>query len=301
MVTDLTTRKLVFSDLVLFVTAVELGGLAAAARRLGIQKASASRQLQRLERMLGCHLVHRSGKRFSLSEEGRTLLPHATRAIQEIDEAVGSLRTKGGMLSGPFRIAAPYHYGRTVIGPLLPRFMKLHPELEITLHLGSRAVDLMRDEADLAIRVGAPGSPELIVRKIGDDTIILCASPPYLAASAPIENPADLAAHPLLDFRVGSGARDLDLIGPTGEHRIRAKPMLQSNEPSILIEAALQGAGVVIAPMTFAKLHLENGELERVLPDWTDAPRDINAIYAPGRGRSAKVRAFLDFLVRALA
>ena len=175
--------------------------------------------------------------------------------------------------------------------------MAMHPELALSLNLGSRPVDLMKDEADLAIRIGPPGSDSLVARLLSRETIILCASPTYLARSGPLDHPEDLAPHRILHF---TAEPRLELIGPKGTKDLTITPVLRSNEPEILIQAARQHVGVAVVSRSFIGESLASGELVRVLPEWSLPTRDVNALYAPGRGQSPKVRVFLDFLVEAL-
>jgi LysR family transcriptional regulator for bpeEF and oprC len=301
MVPEITTQGIELSDLRVFAKAAELSGLAVAARWLGLPKASASRHLQRLEAALGHRLVHRNGRRFVLTEEGRAFLARAQQVLADLEEAVGALRAPGGPLRGILRVAAPHNYGRRVIGPLLPRFMAQHPALSVSLELGSRRADLLNEEADLAIRVGSAGAESLILRRLTVEQIVLCAAPSYCQALPQIEHLADLARHRMLDFRLDPLARDVEATSDHGIERVTISPVLRSNEPEVLVEAARQGAGIAIAPISFVADDFKQGLLVPILPQWRLASREINALYAPGRGQSPKVRAFLDFLVGALA
>src|SRR5450432_2007242 len=158
MVTKSTTVSPEISDLRLLATAEELGGLSAAARQLGIPKASATRQLQRLEGVVGHPLACRNARRFSITEAGKALLREARPAIDAIDNAVSALRESGNALSGTLRIAGPASIGHTVLADVLPDFMRAHPDVRVSLDLGGRKVDLLADEADMAVRAGAHGS-----------------------------------------------------------------------------------------------------------------------------------------------
>lgn len=301
MVVDNETKGITLSDMRLLMKAAELGGLASAARVLGIPKASATRQLQRLEQVVGSRLIHRTGRRFALTEEGRALLPYAQRGVAALEDGVRHLREQHGPLSGELRIAAPYTYGRKVLGPMMPLFHREHPGLLITLSLGSSHVDLLADAADIAVRIGDPGGGELIARKLSVETFVLCASSAYLSSAAPLTRPADLAVHPFVDLRTNALAGDIKLEGPSGERRVSVKPVLRSNEPEVVIQAVLAGMGIAIVPRSMTPEFFAAGLLTQVLPDWVPPPRDVNALYAPGRGGAPKIRAFLDFLVRELA
>jgi LysR family transcriptional regulator, regulator for bpeEF and oprC len=300
MVSKLSIEDVNLGDLRLFAKAAELSGLAAAARVLGLPKASATRQLQRLETVMGRRLIHRDGRRFALTEDGRLLLPYAARVLADIDESMQALRAHGAPLTGTLRIASPYTYGRKVIGPKIARFMALHPALTIALNLSSSPVDLLRDEADVAIRIGATGSNNTIVRQLSRVTFVLCASPGYLARASRLAEVEDLYNHAVLDIRTESSPTSMDLIGQDQLQRLRLTPALTSNEPEVLIQAALQHRGIAVVARAFADEHFVTGALVHVLPGWSPPSRDVNALYAPGRGQSPKVRAFLDFLIAEL-
>jgi len=198
------TPDIALSDLRLLLQAVELGSLAALARASAQSKASVTRRLQRLESAIGQRLLHRGAGRFALTEEGRDLLLKVSAPVATIEEALNGLVDVTRAIEGRLRIAAPTTFGRSVIAPMLPEFMERHPAVTIELDLSSRRVDLLADEADVAIRVGDPGSDTLAARRLARDRVLLCASPNYLRARAPLRTLHDLARHDLLDFRHNS-------------------------------------------------------------------------------------------------
>ncbi len=296
----MTINDVNLMDLRLLSKAVELGSLASAARVLAIPKASATRQLQRLEKVLNCRLVQRGGRRFILTEEGQALLPRFRVGLAAIDDAMKVALPKPGPPSGVLRIAAPYSYGRKVLSPRLPRFMAQYPALDIVLILGSQHADLLADETDVAIRVGTTGPDNLIVRRLSKEEFALYASPTYLAG-APLGDIDDLPKHRFLSFRTGPAAASVVLERNGATRRLAVRPVLRSNEPDVLIQAAANHVGVAILPCSLVEDLLTEGRLVIPLPEWRPAPWDVNAIFAPGRGETPKVRAFLDFLVEDFA
>ncbi len=292
-----TTKDVSLTDLKLFARAHELGSLAAAARALNLPKASATRQLQRLESALGQRLLHRGGGRFAATEEGRELLLKLVEPIAAIDEALAALASPGAHLAGRLRIAAPYNFGRTTIAPRLPPFLARHPGVVVSLELSSRPVDLLADEADIAVRVGNPHGDRLVARRLATDRLLLCAAPSWLTAHPAPSTPQDLAAHRLLDFRPEPLSGGFTLTGANGRtERIAAPVVLRSNEPDVLVQAARRCAGVALVPRSFAEADLKAGTLVALLERWELPTLDINALYAPGRRHSPRIRAFLDHL-----
>ena len=290
-------NDLQLADVRFFATAAEKGSLATAAMALDVPKASASRQLQRLEATLGRSLLHRGAGRFALTDEGRTFLPLAHRMLSTMDEVVVELRSQGGPLKGSLRISAPYKFGRTQIAPCIAPFLALNPEVDITLDLDSRRVDLLADEADLAVRIGDVREDSLVARLIATEKVVLCASPAYLAANDKPVVVEDLSAHRLLVMGSAGHSKELTLPCQGRKQKIAGKVALRSNEPSVLAEAARHGAGIAFLPVGYVSYELHSGVLVEVLPALDLMPANINAVYAPGRRQSRKVRAFLDFLI----
>jgi len=297
MVTKATTVSPEMSDLRLLATAEELGGLSAAARKLGIPKASATRQLQRLEAVVGHPLARRNGRKFSISEAGRALLLDARPAVEAIDNAVSALRESGGALSGTLRIAAPFSIGCTVLADVLPDFMRAHPDVRVSLDLGSRKVDLLADEADIAVRVGAHGSDHLVVRPLFTERVILCASPRYLAGMAAPTSAKALARYRLLDFRAAPATRELELTRGRKSVVVRITPVFTVNDPEPLRRIAEAGGGIAVMPRSFVEDALTSGALVEVLPGWSLRTATINAVYRVELGRSHNVRAFVDHMI----
>lgn len=291
------SKDLLISDVRLFTTAISGGSLAAGAEILSLPRASATRAMQRLEAALGRSLLHRNTGRFVLTEEGRIFLPSAQRMLDSMDQAMAELCLRGGPLKGSLRISAPYKFGCTQIAPCISDFLCLHPDIEITLELGNRRVDLLNDEADLAVRTGAVGGDSLVSRPLAKEQIILCASPSYLTVRGLPELPEDLASHSLLTRGSNGQPPGLTLICRNQTYRIAGNVVLRSNEAEVLMESAIRGVGIAHLPLSSVETEIETGALVAVLPQLDLMPESINAVYAVGRRQSRKVRAFLDFLI----
>ena len=300
MIPTAMTDALDLGDMRLFLRAAQLSSLSGAGRALGIPRASASRQLQRLEAALNCRLVHRDARSFVLTEEGRTFLPIIQRMFDGLDEAVEAVVGKNGKLNGHLRVTAAYSYGHTVLMPVVASFAKRHPGLAISVELGSRHADLVRDEADIAIRIGDAGSEDLIARRLGSEVMILVAAPAYLDDGPAIEEAADLATRSLLDYRPGTASRDLELFDGSRRESVHITPSFRSNDPSLLVKAASAGLGIAVVPHSLAAANLGDGTLRRVLPRYRSLQLDVHALYAPGRRNSRKIRLFLDHLTLAI-
>lgn len=294
-------NELQLDDVRFFAAAANKGSLVTAAIALNVPKSSASRQLKRLESALGQSLLHRGAGRFALTDEGRNFLPLAQRMLSTIDEALDEviveLRSKRDSLKGSLRIVAPQKIGITRLTPCIALFLALNPDVDITLDLHSRQVDFLADEADIAVRIGDFENSSLVSHLIETEQVVLCASAAYLAANGRPVQVNDLSAHRLLVLGSGGHAGKFTLPLQGRKQNITCKVALRCNEPSVLVEAARNGAGIAVVPIGYVSYELHSGALVKVLPDLELLPESINAVYAPGRRQCPKVRAFLDFFI----
>lgn len=287
------------ADVRLFIKAVELGGLMPAAEVLDVPKASASRQLQRLEANVGHVLLHRGAARFELTEEGRQFWGTAVELLTAVDRAMSNISTDARALTGRLRIAAPAYVGRKFLVRHVSDFMALHPQLQLSVELGNDRIDLFRDEADVMLRFGRDGCEELVARQIACVPMRLCASSKYLDGRSAIVTLSDLAGHAFLCN--GGHRRAGEMLLPTVGHprSVVAGSVLYSNDPEILLDLACGGRGIALLPDTLAEPALQRGELVAVLPSLPLADADLNLVYLPGRRNSRKIKAIVDYLLAA--
>jgi DNA-binding transcriptional LysR family regulator len=291
-----------FDDMTTFVRAVEAGSFSGAARRLGLAKSIVSRRIAALETRLGARLFNRNTRRLSLTEVGVAYADRARQILDDIaeaDEIAGRLQ---GALSGRLSVAAPMSFGLRHLSGAIAAFLSVHPGLEIDLDLNDRTVDLVSEGRDLAIRFGDLPDSSLIARRLGPSRQVICASPAYLAARGTPQTPAALADHDCLiysnrppselwRFRVG----DAWQAPPLGPRRLSA------NNGESLLDAAIAGLGLTVLPTFIAGDAVAAGDLLVVLGDYALASTSIYAVWPPNRRLSAKVRAFVDFLVERCA
>lgn len=287
------------ADVRLFIKAVELGGLTLAADAMAVPKASASRQLQRLEASVGHVLLHRGAARFALTEEGRQFFETAVDMLRAVDRAMSSLHSDDRALTGRLRIAASTHAGRQFLAAHLPGFMAAHPQLQLSLELGNGHVDLFRDEADVVLRLGREGCDELVARRLATVPMLLCASPAYLARSRAIVTLSDLAGHAFLTGRAHRRAGEMTVPTMGPPRSVPAGTVLHCNDPELLLALARTDRGIALVPAALAAVALEQGDVVAVLPFVPLADEEINLVFLPGRRNSRKIRAFVEYLLDA--
>jgi DNA-binding transcriptional LysR family regulator len=285
------------SDVRLFTKAAQLGGLTPAADLLNVPKASASRQLQRLEATVGHQLLHRGSARFALTDEGREFLVAAQHVLTILDDVMLNLSSGGGTVTGRLRIAVPHYYGRALLTDHLPEFMAAHPQLDVVVETGRDRVDLFRDETDVAIRRGREGCDELVARHLHNEPLMLCAAPGYLARHAPLQSLADLVSHAFLTADAEGRKREIHLASVEKMHRVRVDSVCQSDDLELVLQLALSARGIALLPASLAQPQVDAGLLAPVLPALQLKPQEINLVYLPARRNSPKIKTFVDYVL----
>lgn len=278
----------------IFVRALEEGSLSAAARRLDLSPAVASRRLARLEDRLGVRLIERTSRRLAPTEAGRLVYDRAAQLLEGVEdlEAVVSRRTT--QARGLLRISAPTSFGRRRLAPLLQPFLAAQPRLTLELNLSDAFVDLMAEDVDVAVRIGGYEAENPLMHRLAPNRRVLCASPAYLAEHGAPESLDDLRRHAQLAAENQSTWR---LEGPEGPVVFRARSRVRTNSSEVARELALAGAGVALRSTWDVGDELRDGRLRVVLPQYAGSS-DV-AIFALTAGRAraeTRVRAFIDFL-----
>ena len=288
-----------FTDLRAFARIADLGSISGAGRALRMPKSSVSRSLVRLEESVGAVLVERSTRHLRLTDAGLLLQRHARRILDDVGEAENAIGGLVGAPRGDLRLSVPFTFAAGPLAPMLPGFALRYPEVRVVLSIDNRPIDLLAEEADIAIRIGPLPDSELIARRLATFALWPCASPAYLANAAPIEAPADLLAHRLIAhsdrrqrwvFRTPSG------VG----HDIEFDPGMVVPEPDVVRSMLLGNGGIGMLPDFHAANDIAAGGLVRVLPALQCGSVDVHALYPSHRSLSAKVRVFIDALVEYL-
>lgn len=283
-------------DLRLFAAILDFGGLSAAARHLGREKSSVSRDLAALEGRLGMRLLNRSTRQISLTEAGQVLLDHARRVVAEIDAAEAAIDALGEEPRGLLRVTAPYAILRFVLGPGLSAFTDRHPQLRLELDASTTVVNLIEEGFDVAIRIGDLSPSSLVVRRLRDATLILVASRAYRDQAGLPEQPSDLFRHRTLDLNRTLVSTPWTLYRAEGGSILtQAQPLLATADPGVLLDLALQGMGIATIPDIYAAPLFATGALVPVLPAYHRGIRPVQAVFPTRYQVSPKVRAFLDF------
>ena len=284
------------SEMACFAQVVDLNSFTAAARALGVPKVAVSRCIRSLESRVGAKLLTRTTRRIALTDAGAALLPYCQRVAVEVQAARSAMQPLAASRSG-LRVLADPAYGRLLLSPLLPRFLESYPDIPLEVEMSAELPAEPGEQWDVLIQNGPPRAEGLAGTSLGRPPLILCATPAYLRAHPPPEEPGQLAGHALLI--PGESVTELRLQR-AGRQTVQlpVKPRLVVNDPAVIHAAMAAGAGIGVLPEFLCRQGLAMAKIVRVLPDWTaNDLLDLHAVCDLRRARSPQVVALIDFLV----
>jgi LysR family transcriptional regulator, transcriptional activator for dmlA len=293
------------ADLGFFSALAAAGSLSGAARELGITTPAVSKRLAQMESRLKLTLVNRTTRRMSLTPEGELYLQSARRILAEIDDMAELLGVAKATPQGLLRVNATLGFGRSQIAPLISRFVRKHPQVEVQLQLSVDPPPLTEDAFDVCIRFGAPPDARVIARRIAPNRRLLCASPAYLARHGEPKLPKDLARHNCIGIRQGQEAYGVWRLssgrGGGTQEAVRVRGNLTTNDGEIAVKWALDGHGILMRAEWDIARYMASGRLVQVLPQYRTPDADIYAVVPQRHQSSARVRAFVEFVAASLA
>ena len=293
------------ADLGFFSVLASAGSLSAAARELGVTTPAVSKRLAQMEQRCGVVLVNRSTRRMSLTPEGELYLEHARRILGEIDDMEQLLGVSKATPKGLLRVNATLGFGRSHVAPLISRFVRRHPQVDVQLQLSVNPPPLTEDAFDVCIRFGPPPEARVIARHVAPNRRLLCAAPAYLARHGTPKVPQDLVRHNCIGIRQGEEAYGVWRLS-SGRGRslstetVKTRGNLSTNDGEIAVNWALDGHGVLLRAEWDIERYLKNGRLVQVLTQYHTPDADIHAVYPQRHQLSARVRAFVDFVASSL-
>lgn len=285
------------NDYALFAILVEEGSLAGAGRKLCLPRSTISRRLAALEADLGVQLIRRSTRSFSVSDLGQEFYLHCRAMLAEAEAGRDLILRQSAEPQGRIRVACPSSLLQYQLAPVVAAFLRDYPKAVVLLESTNRAVDLLREGFDIAIRVRFEPLEEsgLMLRRFGSEDQHLVCAPSCLESALP-QDPEALTGLPSLSWHPEAASHYWDLIGPGGEMRRHYHhPRFATQDMAALLAAALAGVGVVQLPGAIVRPHLASGALVELLPQWRPKSGVAHAIYPSRRGLLPVVRKFLDY------
>ncbi|RMC93440.1 LysR family transcriptional regulator [Aquitalea palustris] len=292
------------STIALFCKAAELSSFSAAAEVSGLTPASVSRAIKRLEERLGVRLFSRTTRNVRLTSEGELYWQECRQALEQIAEAERTISGHQKVPSGLLRISVGTLYANFRLLPLLHEFTATYPQIELELSLSNRVADIVEGGYDLAIRVGTPQDSRLIVHKLEDATVGIFATPAYLARHGVPQQLDDLAQHDCLQFILPTTGRPMPWIlqmpdGQPLDHQFHSRLRLLDDALGCISWGQADG-GLFQTYHFITAPAVARGELLEVMQAYGGRSRQFSITYPQNRHLSARVRAFVDFLLQRL-
>lgn len=282
-----------------FAKTVEAGSFAAAAKALGISAQMAAKHVTYLEGRIGTRLLNRTTRRQSLTEIGRAYYDRCKLVLADADWAESLADEAKGAPRGRLRINAPVTFGTHSLMPLITRYLRRHPAVEVDLVLSDRFVDLIEEGFEAVFRIGPLIESGLTGRELAPFRLVACASPAYLRDRGTPANPSELQSHECLSYANPSGptVNDWGFIRDGGTHAVDIRNHLRVNNATALLHAALDGFGIAFVAEDLARAFLSSGQLVRVLPDYQTPSRPMHLLFHPDRRQTPKLKSFVDDVV----
>jgi DNA-binding transcriptional LysR family regulator len=290
------------TGLEVFARVAAAGSLSAAGRTMGMSQTMVTKHLAALEARLGAKLFHRTTRRLSITEAGRSYLEASERILADIEAANDAVAADRVEPRGLLRLNVPVVFGTRQIASLLPEFAQRCPRVTVELGLNDRHVDLAEEGWDMAIRIGALADSSLVARRLAPCRMATCAAPSYLKARGTPRTVAELADHNCLGYTLALSGPHRWSFGKRAEISVPIVGDLRANNGDALLAAAVAGQGIIYQPTFIVADDLRAGRLTALSLDQpTNERLAVHAVYLPDRHPPAKVRAFIDFIATRFA
>jgi DNA-binding transcriptional LysR family regulator len=264
-----------------------------------LSPAAVSKNVAKLEQQLKLRLFNRTTRSVKLTPEGAAYLEKAREALRLLDDAAAQVSAGQHQAIGRVRISSAYAFGRRFVSPVLPGLLQSHPQLQVELSLDNREVDLVAEGFDMGVRGGVVRDSAMVARRVCKLSLVLVASPAYLAKNGIPRSVADLSKHQALGVRFGSG-HSMEWQFGRGIHAQTIIPnaRLWSSDPESLLDWLLADVGIAQISLSHAWPHLLAGRL-KVLLHAQHAPgeREVVLFYPHRQFLAPRVRVVVDALM----
>lgn len=281
-----------------FAATVKHGNFAGAAREMGLSASAVAKSISRLEEDLGVRLFHRTTRQVTLTSDGLELHARCKHISDEIEALRNEAAGTRSEPSGTLRISVPVVVGRELVLPALNELARRHPRLSLDVAFSDRYADLVKEGLDAVVRVGSLRDSTLVGRRIGEQRLVVCASPAYLKRHGTPHKPSDIHQHECVSFRVPTTGMARPWQFRDGRKNLELKPSsrIVMNEGEALVAAATAGLGLIQVPRIMAATRIQRGELKDVLERFAPAAMPISLVYPSARHLPSRLRALIELL-----
>jgi DNA-binding transcriptional LysR family regulator len=282
----------------IFVQVAEMGSFIKAAHALDVPRASVSAAVQQLESAMGSRLLHRTTRQVRLTADGVQLLERVRLFLCDAEDIEQLFHASQRKISGRLNVDVPSRIARRLIAPALPGFFRRYPGLQLALGSTDRAIDLVQEGVDCAVRIGALHDSSLVARPLGHIALVNCASPGYLREHGMPTRPEDLLqGHLSVGYASPSTGRKLpwEYVVSGQERLVAVASRVVVNNAESYIACCVAGMGLIQIPRFDVQHLLDRGELVEVMPGFRAAPMQVSLVYPNRRQRSRRLNAFIEW------
>lgn len=286
----------------IFARVVEVASFTRAADTLGMPRSSVSAAVAELEGRIGVRLLHRTTRRVAPTQDGSAFYERCLRVIADVEETEALFRQGKTKPSGKLRVDVPGRIGRLIIAPALGGFLDEYPEIDISLGVTDRTVDLVEESLDCVVRVGPLGDSGLIARALGALPLINVASPAYLARHGTPRSPEDLPNHWAVHYASPSSGRvePWEWMEGATPRTLHMPGRVTVNNAEASIACCLAGLGLIQIPAYDVRDALRTGALVEVMPGHRAAPLPMTLLYPHRQHLSRRVQVFAEWVEQLL-
>jgi DNA-binding transcriptional LysR family regulator len=285
-------------QMLIFATVVERGSISAAARTIGQTPSAVSKQIGLLEDHVHYRLLNRTRTGVSPTQEGKEFYEKCKAMAENFKEAEALILNLDGIARGMLKIACSVAFGKSQLIPALPKFLDENPDVQVSLELTDRVIDLQSEGFDATICFAEQyRNPEIMIRRIMQSRRVLCASATYLEHYGTPKTFDELKQHNCLRIAGYSNRNFWAKPDPVDDEDFEVEGRFEGNSTDVVYRAALAGIGIARLPYYMADSKFRSGELVHVLPEYAPPSTDIAVMFADKRNLAPKTRAFIDFLV----
>lgn len=286
----------------IFARVVQLGSFSKASQDLGVTQATISKAISRLEARLKTALFHRTSRQLTLTESGQIAVERAERILLEGQTVEQEMTEQSSRLRGPIRITMPMSFGISCVAPVLPDFMRDHPEVSLDIQFSDQQVDLVGNRLDLALRISQLQDSSLLARKLATVRILLVGSPAYFKQHGEPAHPSDLSEHQVMLYsQTGAAVPWRFSHADKGEATVFVPGMMLVNNAEALNPVLEAGLGLALQPEFMVWQELRDGRLRTAMDDWQVHSIALHLVTPPSRSRPARVSALMDYLAERLS
>jgi len=296
-----------FDAMQAFARVVEAGSFTKAAQTLHMSKTTVTQLVQQLEARLRVKLLNRTTRQVKITPDGAAYYERVVRLLADLEDADTSLSSAQATPKGRLRVDVPSPLARLILMPALPAFHARYPDIQLDMGASDRVVDLIGDNVDCVLRGGEVTDPSLIVRHVGDLRLGVYAAPSYLERAGTPRHPRELidtTHHRTVGYlRSRSGkVAPITMQREDEQIEVQGRYVVAVDDGNAYLAAGVAGMGILWLPHYMAEAHVAKGELVPLFEDgWRFDSMPMYVAFPPNRHVSAKLRAFIDWVVELMA